>query len=317
MEKERIAFFGSPSLAHVCLKALHSRFHIPLVVTQPDRERGRGRKVSMTPVKQYALEQGLAVYQSADLGEGLEQALGEHGITLNVVVAFGRLLRESIIDFPERGSVNLHASLLPKYRGASPIEAAILNGERETGITLQRMKVEMDQGAVLAQMPVAIDDCWTARVLHRRIEEVSPSFLSRSVTGYIDGRLEPVPQDESKASYCGVIRKEDGRIEWRDQASDIRNKIRAYDVWPVAFTFLKGRRLRLYNARVTDAAPALRGDAENGQVIRADKKQGIVVKTGNGYLGITELQMENKRRMDHVEFMNGHRDLLGSILGAP
>lgn len=317
MKRERIAFFGSPSLSHVCLESLHRDFNIALVVTQPDREKGRGRKVSMTPVKSYALEHGIAVYQSRDLGEGLVNELGMHGITLIVVVAFGRILPEQVIAFPEHESVNLHASLLPKYRGASPIEAAILGGERETGVTLQHMAPEMDRGALLDSKRVVIEDDWTAEDLHRRIAELSPSFLTRSLKEYLQGRLEPVEQDETLASYCGIIQKKDGCIEWQQAADLIRRKIRAYNVWPVAYSHMQGRQLRIYNAQIVELTPVFGVDSVPGQVILADKAQGIIVQTGSGYLGITDLQMENKRRMDHREFMNGHKNLKGMVFGAP
>ncbi len=316
MNRERIAFFGSPPLAHACLEELHRSFTIPLVVTQPDREKGRGRKVSMTPVKTYALEHGLAVYQSPDQGARLVDVLREHGITLIVVVAFGRMLQEQIIVFPKCGSLNLHASLLPKYRGPSPIEAAILGGERETGVTLQHMAVDMDRGALLDSENVVIEGSWTAENLYEKIVDISPPFLSRSVKNYFEGRLEPVEQDEASASYCKVIQKKDGYIDWQEAADPIRNKIRAYNLWPVAYSFLQGRQLKLYNAQIVEALSNIRGDDVPGQVVSADKGQGIIVKTGRGYLGITDLQMENRRRMDHREFMNGHKDLEGSVLGA-
>lgn len=316
MNRERIAFFGSPPLAHACLEELHRSFTISLVITQPDRKKGRGRKVSMTPVKTYALEHGFVVYQSPDLGAGLVGVLKEHGITLIVVVAFGRLLQEQIISCPEHGSLNLHASLLPKYRGPSPIEAAILGGERETGVTLQHMAVEMDRGALLDSESIVIESSWTAENLYNRIVEISPPFLSRSVKNYLEGRLEPVEQDENLASYCKVIRKKDGYIDWQEDADHIRNIIRAYNLWPVAYSHLQGRQLKIYNAQIVKAPPNVRGNHMAGQVVSANKEQGIIVKTGRGYLGITDLQMENRRRMDHGEFINGHKDLEGSVLGA-
>ena len=316
MKKHRIAFFGSPLLARRCLEELYHSFHVALVVTQPDREKGRGRRVMMTPVKDYALEQGVAVYQSPDLGEGLLGALREQDITLIVVVAFGRILGRQIIDFPEQGSLNLHASLLPKYRGASPIEAAILGGETETGITLQHMAVEMDRGAILDTERVLIEERWTAQQLHDRIVTIAPGFLSRSLKNYLDGSLEAVLQDEALASYCKPIRKNDGCIDWSEDAVSICRKIRAYNMWPVAHSSIGGRRLRIYNAHTLPPDGAYGMEQPVGQVIGTDDVQGIIVKTGNGHLGITDLQMENKRRMHHREFLNGYRNLPGTMLGA-
>jgi methionyl-tRNA formyltransferase len=315
MVKDRIAFFGSPLLAHRCLQELHRTFHIALVVTQPDREKGRGRHVSMTPVKGHALEVGIPVYQSPDLGEGLLSTLSEQGITLIVVVAFGRILARQIIDFPEHGSLNLHASMLPKYRGASPIEAAILGGEGETGITLQHMAVEMDRGAILDAERVLIEEGWTAEQLHDRIVQIAPAFLSRSVKYYLDGKLEAVRQDEASASYCKPIRKSDGSIDWQEDAVNICRKIRAYNMWPVACSSIQGKGLKIYNAQTLPSDRDDGGELPVGQVIGTDNVQGIIVKTGKGCLGITDLQMENKRRMHHREFLNGYRNLAGVVLG--
>ncbi len=316
MNRERIAFFGSPHLARACLEELHRSFEIPLVVTQPDREKGRGRKVSMTPVKSYAARKGLAVYQSRDLGAPLVEALKNNGVTLIIVVAFGRILQEQVISYPKRGSLNLHASLLPKYRGPSPIEAAILAGERETGVTLQHMAAEMDRGELLDSKRVPIENCWTAEDLYSTIIDISPPFLCRSVRDYLDGRLNSMPQDERHASYCSVINKENGLIDWHEDAERIRNKIRAYNLWPVAYTYLEGGQLKIFNAHRVEAPPGIETGDAPGQVVSADKREGIIVQTGSGYLSITDLQIENRRRMDYREFMNGQKDLAGSILRA-
>lgn len=316
MNRERIAFFGSPRLSRACLEEFHRSFEVSLVVTQPDREKGRGRKVSMTPVKSYAVEKKLAVYQSRDLGAPLVEALRKHGVTLIIVVAFGRILQEQVISYPKRGSLNLHASLLPKYRGPSPIEAAILAGERETGVTLQHMAAEMDRGELLDSKRVPIESCWTAEDLYSTIIDISPPFLCRSVRDYLDGRLMPMPQDERHASYCLIIRKEDGLIDWHEDADRIRNRIRAYNLWPVAYTYLEGRQLKIFNAHRVEAPQGIEAGNAPGQVVSADKGQGIIVRTGTGALGITDLQIENRRRMDYREFMNGQKNLAGSILRA-
>ena len=316
MKRVRIAFFGSPHLACACLERLHRSFEIPLVVTQPDREKGRGRKVSMTPVKSYAARKGLAVYQSRDLGAPLVEALKNNGVTLIIVVAFGRILQEQVISYPKRGSLNLHASLLPKYRGPSPIEAAILAGERETGVTLQHMAAEMDRGELLDSKRVPIENCWTAEDLYSTIIDISPPFLCRSVRDYLDGRLNSMPQDERHASYCSVINKENGLIDWHEDAERIRNKIRAYNLWPVAYTYLEGGQLKIFNAHRVEAPPGIETGDAPGQVVSADKREGIIVQTGSGYLSITDLQIENRRRMDYREFMNGQKNLAGSILRA-
>ncbi len=317
MNHERVAFFGSPSLARACLEELHHSFDVRLVVTQPDREKGRGRKISMTPVKSYAVDNSIAVYQSEDLGAPLVDKLSEHGVDLIVVVAFGRILQERVIFAIPRGSLNLHASLLPKYRGPSPIEAALLAGERETGITLQLMAPGMDRGDILSSKAIAIESEWTAEDLYPEVIERAPSFLVQSVRDYLDGKLSPVPQDESRASYCSVIKKENGYINWHEEAECIRNKIRAYSLWPVAHTMFQGKQLKIFNARTLAASRGTAVSGKPGEVVSADKREGIVVQTGSGTLSIIDLQIENKRRMNFKEFLNGHRNMRGSVLGTP
>jgi methionyl-tRNA formyltransferase len=316
MNHVRVAFFGSPPLARACLEELHHRFDVRLVVTQPDREKGRGRKISMTPVKSYAVDRGIAVYQSGDLGEPLIDELSKYGTDLIVVVAFGRILPGRVIDAVPRGSLNLHASLLPKYRGPSPIEAALLAGERETGITLQLMAPEMDRGDILSSLAISIGNDWTAEDLYAVITERAPSFLVQSVHDYLDGKLSPVPQDESRASYCSVVKKENGTINWHEEAERIRNKIRAYNLWPVAQTTFQGKQLKIFNARTAAAPTSTAASGKPGEVVSADMKEGIIVQTGSGRLIITDLQIENRRRMNFKEFLNGHRNIRGSVLGS-
>jgi methionyl-tRNA formyltransferase len=312
MKNPGIAFFGSPQLAQGCLDALLDHFTVRLVVTRPDRERGRGRRVSMTPVKARALELHLPLYQDGDLGEPLIEVLQSRGVELIVVVAFGRILPDSIIFLPPLRSLNLHASLLPKFRGASPIEAALLAGEGETGVTLQLMVPEMDRGDILASERIPIEEHWTAGHLHEEIAGRAPGFLVRSLEEYLSGCLTPVPQDERLASYCSVIRKEDGRLDWSEPAERIRNRIRAYSLWPVAHTRLDHKLLRIFNAGIPDLQ--MDRHALPGEILEADRKQGIIVNTGEGVLSLTDLQIENRRRMDFRTFMNGYRDLRGKLL---
>jgi methionyl-tRNA formyltransferase len=266
----------------------------------------------MTQVKARALELHLPLYQDGDLGEPLIEALHSRGVELIVVVAFGRILPDRILFMPPLGSLNLHASLLPKFRGASPIEAALLAGEKETGVTLQHMVSEMDRGDILASEKVTIDDHWTAEHLHEAIAKRAPGFLVRTLEEYLSGSLTPVAQDERLASYCSVIRKEDGRLGWNEPAEMIRNRIRAYSLWPVAHTRLDHKLLRIFNARIPDFQ--MDRNAAAGAILEADRQRGIIVNTGEGVLSITDLQIENRRRMDFRTFMNGYRELRGKLL---
>jgi methionyl-tRNA formyltransferase len=285
-------------------------------VTQPDRLKGRGKALTATPVKQYAQERGIPVYQSGDLGAPLIEQLRDLDIELVVVVAFGRILGEDIITLPRYGSLNLHASLLPRHRGPSPIEAAILAGDRQTGITLQVMSPEMDRGDLLATEKIGIEDNCTAEDLLKEVVDVSPHFLVRGVGDFLDGKLLRTPQNENEASYCPMISKEDGRISWAKSAGVIERQIRAYNIWPVASTRLEGKVLRVFNCHATGRTGE-HGDGSGhpGQIVAAGRDDGIVVRTGEGFLSITDLQLENKRRMNYRDFLNGHRNLRGTVLG--
>jgi methionyl-tRNA formyltransferase len=267
----------------------------------------------MTPVKEYALEKSIEVYQPDRIDETLIQLFRQHMVDLTVVVAYGKILPHSIVRYPKHGSLNLHASLLPKYRGPSPIQAAILAGESVSGITLQLMTDKMDAGDILASTRIVLEEDWSAADLFAQVALLSPHFLVQSVGEYLDGRIRPVKQDEDEATYCPVIRKNDGLINWTEHAEKLLSVVRAYNLWPVAFTFLDGKVLRIYNAKISP--PFDNGRGEKGEIMMLDPQQGIIVQAGKGLLCITELQIENKKRMGFKEFMNGYRGLKGKVLG--
>jgi methionyl-tRNA formyltransferase len=306
-----IGFFGSPLLAAECLCSLLKTYTVSLVITQPDRRSGRGMKTGITPVKECALLHGIDLYQPQALDITLLQKLEAHRVDLIVVVAYGRLLPKTVIFKPAFGSLNLHASLLPKYRGPSPIEAAILDGDESSGFTLQILSEKMDAGDIIAQHPIPLTLEMNASDLMDEIIRTAPDFLVDAIGGYLDGSLKPYSQDESKATYCAPVRKEDGSIDWRQDATAIVNKIRSFDMWPVAYTFLNGKRLRIFRAR---AVQRNRDGTRPGCIVDLDRHEGVLVQTGNGIIGIRELQPENKKRMDFSEFINGYRGLKGTVL---
>jgi methionyl-tRNA formyltransferase len=312
MKAPRIAFFGTPHLAESCLDALHRAFGVTLVVTKPDREFGRGRRKRPSPVKAYAQKHGIGVYHETDSGTNIIELLRAQRIELNIVVAYGRILQEEIIEEPSFGSVNLHASLLPKYRGPSPLEAALLNGEKKTGITLQKMHRQMDAGDIIIQQEIPVDEYDTAGDLLEKVMAVCPAFIVDGTKRFISGELGPVPQDEASATYCPLIRKEDGLIDWSEKAERIVNEIRAYNPWPVSYTFIDGKLLKIFRAVRCEEVTSL--SARPGEIMGLHQTDGIVTMTGSGSIGITELQLENKRRMGHWEFVCGCRDLVGKIL---
>jgi len=309
----RIGFFGSPELAAACLLRLLNDFQVVLVVTQPDREVGRGRKLRETPVSGVAKTAHIRILKPLTIDHGILYVCEEQEVNLIVVVAFGMILPEYLIHFPQYGALNLHASLLPKYRGASPIESSLLEGNRITGMTVQIMERRMDAGDIIAHMQVPITPEVTAEDLMDIFILQGPGFLTLSIDDYLSGREKPKKQDDREATYCSKISKEDGRINWHEDAGTVVNKIRAFNLWPVAFTSLEGKLLRVFRAHLSEFKDE--EEHEPGRIVKLDRSEGIVVQTGNGLIGITDLQLENKRRMNHEVFINGYRSLLGKILG--
>lgn len=312
----KIAFFGTPLFARVCLEALHNAFEVDLAVTKADKECGRGRKITKSPVKEYALKNGIQVRHYEKGGDKIAGELKERGIGLSVVVAYGKILTREVIEAASYGSVNLHASMLPKYRGPSPLVAAILEGETKTGITLQKMHRRMDAGDIILQREIAIGEEDTAGDLLRRITAVCPDFIVEGIRGLLSGALTLRPQDESEATYCTMVGKEEGLVDWSETARTVLNRIRAYNPWPVAYTFLDGKTVRIFNAHRTERIITKKGKypGEPGTIVGIDKTEGILVLTGDETIGIRRLQLENKRCMTHGEFTCGYRELVGKVL---
>jgi methionyl-tRNA formyltransferase len=315
----RIAFFGSPDLAADCLREIDARFRVSLVVTRPDAARGRGRRVSANPVGMYAQERRFPLLQPERLDEDFLDAYRAYPVDLNVVVAYGRILPRAVIDRPPRKSVNLHASLLPRHRGPSPLEAALLAGDPETGLTVQIMAPELDAGDVLTRRRIVLDENTDYNDLFAAVRAKGPVFLAESIAEYVSGEARPVPQDEERATYCRIIRKEDGLIEWERKAARIHNKIRAFVRWPVAYTGLDGGLLRIGKSRLCPASGDTRGCVgDPGVILDADRRGGVRVQTGAGHLCVMMLQPENRRMMSVGEFLNGYRSVLaGKKLGVP
>ena len=302
----RIIFMGTPELAATSLRALlrEPAFQIVAVVTQPDRPKGRDLKLQPSSVKQLALEAGLPVLQP-------ERARDEKFIAelralqpdLIAVAAFGQILPKTILDLPRLGCLNVHTSLLPKYRGASPIQSAILNGDETTGVTIMLMDVGLDTGDMLLQNTTPIRDEDNAATLHDRLAEMGAELLVETIHGLIAGNLHGYKQDSALATHVTKIRKEDGNIVWNQPARAIWNRIRAFTPWPGAFTYLptqpKPLLLKIWGAELVSAG----GNA--GEVLSADKS-GIVIGCGKDALRVTILQREGGRRMNAQEFLAGN-----------
>ncbi len=307
----RAVFMGTPQFAVPTLRALDEHHEVVGVVTQPDRRAGRGRKLVESPVKQVALARGLALFQPETLrGTEVIAHLAEWRPDTIVVAAFGQILPTPVLDLPSHGCINVHASLLPRYRGAAPIAAAILNGDAVTGITIMRMDEGLDTGPVLAQAecPIAPND--TTGSLTDKLAELGAQLLIDAMVGWIDGRIQPQPQDEAQATYCRQLEKKDGLLDWRRSAAYLDRQVRACDPWPGAYTTWQGQRLKVLRAR---PEPDWQGEGRWGQVRK--RGEGIGVITGMGLLELLEVQLAGKKPMLAGQFVRGQRDLMGGVLG--
>jgi len=310
----RIVFMGTPAFAVPSLEALlRSEDSVVGVVTQPDRPKGRGQAVAAAPVKLACEREGLPLLQPVKLKDpAFLEALRAWQPDFIAVTAFGRILPPAMLRLPARGCINVHASLLPKYRGAGPIQWAIINGERETGITTMVMDEGMDTGAILLQERVTIQPDETAGALSVRLAEVGGRLLVETIRRLKDGTVTPQPQDQSQATLAPLLQKEDGLIDWKLTATDIANRVRGMSPWPGAYTFAGQDRWVLCRASAVDR-PA--GAAIPGTIIQASK-DALVVATGGGLLAITELQPASSRRMTVSQYLAGHPLSPGLILGS-
>ncbi|MBC7264945.1 MAG: methionyl-tRNA formyltransferase [Chloroflexi bacterium] len=302
---------GTPRFAVPILDALASQYKIAAVVTQPDRRAGRGRsQVVPSPVKERALELGLLVLQPSNLrDEAVVQTLHDLQPEVIVVAAFGQILRPSVLSLPPKGCINVHASLLPRHRGPAPIPAAILAGDRMTGVTIILMDEGVDSGPILSQATHSIGPRDTTGTLTASLAELGAELLLKTLPRWLAGEITPQPQSMEGITYAPIIRKSDGMVDWTLPAIEIDRRVRAYTPWPGAYTYWQGRVLRL--VQVTPRAgesPAL-----PGQVIRL--KDGIGVGTGDGLVMLEIVQLAGKRAMDAEAFARGQRDFIGSRLG--
>jgi methionyl-tRNA formyltransferase len=295
---------GTPEFAVPSLRALAARHTVAGVVTQPDRPAGRGQQMAASPVKRFALEVGLPVIQPRKLHEPEAMAqLKAWAPDVIVVCAFGQILKPAVLDLPPHGCVNVHASLLPRHRGAAPIPAAILAGDPETGITLMRMDAGLDTGPILARRaePIHPDD--TTLTLGERLAQIGAVLLAEVLPDYLAGKLAPQPQDDAQATYAPQLKKEDGRLDFSRPAVELERRVRAFSSWPGAFAVWQDRPLKVLRAAVTGA------EGEPGRVTRTER--GPAVACGSGGLLLLEVQPPGKRPMTGSDFARGARNFVG------
>jgi methionyl-tRNA formyltransferase len=310
----RTIFLGTPEFAIPSLRALRDNVELVAVVTQPDRPQGRGRKVAPPPVAQVARELGVPVLQPVKLRDpAVVETLRALHPDVIVTVAYGKIIPPQILALPPLGCINVHPSLLPKYRGASPIQAALANGERETGVTIMYQSETLDAGDIILQrrVPIAPDD--TAQTLEARLAEEGAHALVEALMLIGDGKAPRRPQDESQATYAGKLTKESGRIDWTHPATALVNFIRAMDPWPSAYTWHRGKLLKICRGKALEGASA----DQPGVVTEARRGEGFVVATGQGSLLVTEVQPEGRRRMTADEYVRGAHLQVGERLGEP
>ncbi len=302
-ERPGVIFMGTPDFAVPSLKALVEYGHKVLaVITQPDRHKGRGRKVLPSPVKQVAMDYGLKILQpeSASTPEFCKEVrLMEPDLL--VVVAFGQILRKDFLDIPGWGALNIHASLLPKYRGAAPIQWSILNNEKKTGLTAMKMDEGLDSGPILFQEEMTIFSDETAGQLHDRLAEMSGGFLIKTLKGLTEERLKEIPQDGTQTTYASKIDRSMSSIKWEQTARNISAQIRALDPWPGAFTRLGEKNIKLFSSQVTDER---RVDGIPGRVM-GYSEGALGVETGRGIVQVRELQAPGKKRLPAKDFLRG------------
>jgi methionyl-tRNA formyltransferase len=302
----KIIFMGTPDFAVPGLKAIYndSRFEIVAVVTQKDKPVGRKQELLPTAIKKAAIGFNLPVLQPNRL-KNIATELKKLEPDFIVVIAYGQILSEEVLNIPKIACINVHASLLPKYRGSACLQAPILNGDKETGVTIMLMDKGLDTGDILRQEKIILDGTETLEIVHDKLTELGASVLNNTLIDFADGKIIPTKQDESLASYVKIIDKKDGKIDWNNDAKVIERKIRAFTPWPGTFTYLDGKLIKIIKAKIVES----NNNLVTGQIFSENKE--LLVKCGQNALLILELQLEGKKATDSQSFLAGH----GSVVG--
>lgn len=304
MPIKNIVFMGTPEFAVPCLDILNQHYNVTAVYTQPDRPKGRGQKLAMSPVKEYALKHNLPVYQPEKIKTPECVAkLRELKPDLIIVVAFGQILSKEILDIPPLGCVNVHGSLLPRWRGAAPIHWSIISGDKETGITTMYMDVGLDTGDMILKATTEITPDMTTAQLHDKLMVQGADLLLQTVQLIEENKAPREKQDDNLSCYAKMLNNDNCRIDWTKSAKDIHNLVRGLNSWPVAYTTLNNKKFKIWQTRVTT------GTGNPGQIIKLTK-QSIIVATGEGAIELLEIQPPNKAKMPASSYINGHKQEL-------
>lgn len=306
----RILFMGTPEFAQKSLEALcNDNRNVVCVITQPDKPKGRGYEMAMPEVKVFAMEKNIPVYQPESLkDEAILPLLEEYRPDVIVVVAYGKILPGYVLDFPKYGCINIHGSLLPRYRGAAPIQRAVIDGEKTSGITSMYMEKGLDTGDMLIKKERKIEETETAGDYHDALAVLGGEVLLETLDKLLAGTLVPEKQDDALSTYASQLTKAEGEIDWNNTNEQIYNKVRGLNPWPMAFSFLEGRRFQV------DFVYKSEESGKCGEVLSADKS-GIKVACGEGSIIITRLKPEGKKMMNAEDFLRGHKIEAGTILG--
>ena len=303
----KIVFMGTPDFARSALeKIIEAGHEVVLVVTQPDKPKGRSGQLQFSDVKECALLHNIPVFQpeKIKLPENVEE-LKKYDADIYVVAAFGQILSQEILDIPKFGCVNIHASLLPLYRGAAPIQQSIIDGQKETGVTIMQMARGMDTGDILLQRAIPIDDEETGGGLFDKLSVLGGELIVEALPMIEKGLLTPVPQDEEKATKCGKLSKDMGEVDFTKSATEINNLVRGLNPWPCAYTHLNGKILKIWKTKVSDRQ-GLKGVAGEVSFVGDDE---LVIACGEGHIALLEVQLEGKKRMNIKDFLNGNKVL--------
>lgn len=308
----KICFMGTPEFALPTLKALAENHEVVAVISQPDKPKGRGKKLQPTPVKELALKLNLEVYQPAKIKDtAFIDVLKQLNADIFIVIAYGQILSEEVLNIPKFGCINVHGSLLPKYRGAAPIQWSIIDGEEVTGITIMQMDKGLDTGDIILQkqIPIHMDD--NSGILHDKMSHLGAEALLEALKLIENGTAKFTKQDDSLSTYASMLTKKTGHINWEYDSQKIINLIRGLNPWPSAYTYINENEiLKIWNAKLSD----VKYSGVNGEVLKIDVKEGITVKTGDGAIVLTEVQGKSGKRMKATDYIMGHNIDTGIIL---